>query len=475
MNKKTLFKTAYILLVLMIVSSMVLSSSSVSVNESYISGMAEFMGQMYRVDIGEDGFLGASLNGAMEGMPVYSSFELSYLNEGGAMKGIGANLEKTREGLKIVSVVPASPAYEAGLETNDVIIRMDKQNTAAMGIDSFKAYMAGHDSALFEIRDADSGLTSVIRISSAPDYRKDVDFVILENAGYIRFNYISPDTQSITEGILSSLSSMGIRNVIIDVRDMSLMNVAEAAGVAGLFMESGRIASSRNGIYHAPRKSIELNIAILVNEKTAGAGEILASAVPGTVYGKTTAGEAWDIVRYPVLTQSAYEFYSGEADTGNVRSLLHHIDFMDLKVAPDSIAGYLNLVESKVSDSSGRIINSGNRTEPDVAVEDTAIGYMDYRPGGDMIEINRNYSKGSVNYDVYIAKKILSKIGIFDGPMDVVFGDKMVDAVNMYKAGIGYPADGILDKSTQAMLNTYSMQEAVMEDTCVKAALADFN
>jgi murein L,D-transpeptidase YcbB/YkuD len=59
--------------------------------------------------------------------------------------------------------------------------------------------------------------------------------------------------------------------------------------------------------------------------------------------------------------------------------------------------------------------------------------------------------------------------------MNVVFDGEMTTAVNIYKKSVGFAPNGILDMSTQAMLNTYSMKTAVLNDNCVRAALADID
>lgn len=471
--KKTT-RIIYVLAMCLVISSVSFSSSGIDVYEDYYFGLFSFIDAYYRTELGIDGVMGAALNGAMENMSGYSCYEIADSYTGAMPDGIGALLEKVRDGFIVVSVNPSSPAHNAGIRPGDIIHRIDKQNAAVMGIYAFNAYMQSNGSAILEIIDRDTGYIRTERISAAAGYMQTVDFVFLDDAGYIRIKGFDGDTADRVRGILASMKELGQDNLIIDLRDMVSMNINDACKVADLLVPRGTIARTQSGTYNASPKEIGFNVAVLINEHTKGAGEVIASAVNGVSYGSATAGEAVFVQRYPVFTDSAFLKYSREAGSSDVREMLNYIKFRKVEVPQGYVPGYLNIVESSVYNSSGRMISQQSRVLPDVPIADTSIGYMDYKPDGDMIKIRRDYSEGSINYDVYSAKKILALLGIYNGPMDVVFGPEMTTAVNNYKKSLGYPADGVLDMGIQAVLNTYAMKAAVMNDECVKAAVLGF-
>lgn len=473
MKKSLFFKSIYVLLICLLISSLALSSSALTVNEDYYDGLYSFIDMMYRNDLGIDSIMGASLNGVMNGLVSYSCFELSPGGENTSLYGIGANLEKVRDGFIVVSVNPSSPAYKAGLGTGDIIIRADKQNASAMGIGTLMEYLTDRDSVLLEVIEYKTGIINSVRVGTEPYYRNDVDYVILDEAGYIRINSFSESTDDVINGILVSLKALGMKDIILDLRDLTSMNIEAASAVAGLLSGGGTISRTKAGTYNVRKKEVEFEVRILINEKTAGAGEVIASAVPSVIYGMETAGMAYHIKKYPVFTEAAYAKYSKETGTQKITGILNYLNARGMEINDSEIAGYLNIVESGVFNSAGRLISSSTTISPDIVIDDTAIGYMDYVPGNGMIDVRRNYSKGNSNYDIYLAKKVLSALGVFNGTMNVVFDDDMAKAVNDYKKSVGFPADGILDMSTQSMLNTYSMKAAVLNDNCVKAALSD--
>lgn len=475
MKKKLFYKTIYILSLCLLSASLAFSSSSITVNENYYEGINSFIDMLYKSELGIDELMGASLNGVLTGMPEYSCFEIYNNNESEATAGIGANLEKVRNGFVVVSVNPSSSAFKSGLVTGDVIHRVDKQSASAMSISSFKAYLAGKESVVLETIDSVSGIVTSFRIKTEPDYQKDVDYVILDNAGYIRLNSFSETTSDVVAGILGSIKALGFRDIILDLRNLTSMNIAEASAVAGLLSPGGTISRTKAGTYNVRKTEMYFDVRILVNELTAGAGEVIAAAIPSVVYGQPTAGAAYHIKKYPVFTEAAYLKYSKEAGSENIAAIISYLNARKIEIAENEISGYLNIVESGVYNSSGKLISKNNKINPDVVISDTSIGYMDYEPGEGIINIRRDYAEGSVNYDVFQAKKVLAALGIFSGDMTVVFGQDMTIAVNQYKKSVGFPQNGVLDKSTQAMLNTYSMKTAVLNDNCVKAAVSDIN
>ncbi len=473
MNKKLIYRIIYITAICLLTSAMVFSSSAVNVNSDYYEGLFSFVSMMHAMDLDVESLKGASLNGAMEGMSEYSCFTLAenpYLQ---SARGIGAALEKTRQGFAVVSVTPASPAYEAEIQAGDVIISVDKHNTSTMGIEYFSSYVSSRESVLLEIHDRELGYTKAVRVSHSPGFDREVDYALLDRAGFIRINRFTDETASIVQSYIEIIEKSGRKNLILDLRDLVSMDVENGIEVALLVSEGGMVARTGSRTYASPLKGTGLNVGVIVNNHTKGAGEIIAGSPGVKVYGDSSGGKAVHLSYYPVFTEFGYAQYTKETGKEDLAGILNHIKFTNPEIPDGYVSGYIGIVESGVYNSQGRLISEQNPVIPDVYVENSEIGYMDYQPGEGMINIRRDYSEGGVNYDIYMAKKILSHLGFYNGPMDVVFGFEMTMAVNQYKRENGKPADGILDTDTQAMLNTYTLKTVLEKDECISAALND--
>lgn len=475
MSRKLILKTTYVLAVCLLLGGLAFSSSSVNVDEEYYEGLFSYISTMHAMDPDVEELKGAALNGAMEGMSEYSCFTLGENPTNRNARGIGAALEKTRDGFAVVSVSPASPAYEAGLKAGDIITTVDKKNASTMGIDEFSSYILTNGTALLEVHDAEFGYTKTARVETSPGYDRDADFALLGKAGFIRIYRFTDETPSIVQRYIEATEKAGRVNLIVDLRDLVSMDMENGCEVALMLSKGGMVARTGWKTYSSSEPGTGLTVTAIINENTKGAGEVIAKAPGVKTYGEASGGYAAYVAHYPVFTVNGYDRYTEETGKDDLSSALNYIKFMKPEIPAEYVSGYIAIVESGVYGADGKLISKQNPAFPDVFVENTDIGYMDYKPEEGMIDISRDYSQGSVNYDIFMAKTILSYLGFYNGTMDVVFGEEMTVAVNRYKSEYGKTPDGILDKDTQAMLNTYSLKAELEKDGCIGAVLEDLH
>jgi len=65
--------------------------------------------------------------------------------------GLGIHIETLSEGVKVVSVVPGSPAEEVGLKPGDVIIRADGQSLAGLTSDQAESLLRGVEGSIVQV------------------------------------------------------------------------------------------------------------------------------------------------------------------------------------------------------------------------------------------------------------------------------------------------------------------------------------
>lgn len=124
-------------------------------------------------------------------------------------------------------------------------------------------------------------------------------------SGYIKIDDFIDTTPADFKAAYETLEANGVTSLIIDVRNTDSLNIAVAAKVIDMIVpltadssKSIATAVDKNGknieIFAADSDSINIPISVLVNEKTRGAGELLACDIrdfgKGSVVGKTTAG-----------------------------------------------------------------------------------------------------------------------------------------------------------------------------------------
>ena len=173
--------------------------------------------------------------------------------------GIGVEISKATGKLKVVSLLPDTPAYTSGLDADDEILAVDGESTENMTVVCAVSKITGPKGSkvTLTIRHAGSDKTEDItivrdRIVVPPlrgwqrDESGEWQYMIdRENGiGYIRITNFTETTVPDMDEILRKLEKEGLRGLIIDLRFNSGGYLVSAAGVVDLFVEEGVIVKS---------------------------------------------------------------------------------------------------------------------------------------------------------------------------------------------------------------------------------------
>ena len=193
------------------------------------------------------------INAAIEGM--YSATSdpyTSYLNDedtnnlnnalNGKYKGIGIIIEKCNDGFKIINVIEASPAYKAGLQTDDIITEIDLDDVKDFSINDVTKIIDENenDTINLTIKRKDELLSFDVDIKTM--YIPVSNYKLLDdNIGYISLTSFNENSYTQFKNNLESLEELNINSLIIDLRNNSGGYLSNAATILELFMEKGEV------------------------------------------------------------------------------------------------------------------------------------------------------------------------------------------------------------------------------------------
>ena len=204
----------------------------------------------------------------------------------GHFSGIGVWLKKRHKDLEIISVLPGTPALEAGLARGDTIVRVDDVAVDSLTVDEAVARIKGPAGTKVTLDIRRQG-----KILERTLTRRSIDLPNLVarlddgDIGYIRLFGFARGAGSQVRRRVHELTEGGAEGLILDLRDNGGGLFSEAIDVASVFIEEGDIVTYREGsepdqIYEAEGEAFnQVPLVVLVNEGTASASEIVAGAL----------------------------------------------------------------------------------------------------------------------------------------------------------------------------------------------------
>jgi carboxyl-terminal processing protease len=253
--------------------------------------------------------------------------------------GIGVTIVPHDDGVEITHVAAGLPAEKIGLRAGDRIIAIDGETAGGLGLQDVALMLQGPvgDSVELQVRhkSGEDQTLTIERTHITPQtvfYHREDKFAVIELTS---FN--ADSASSMTQAIYRAQHDMGddLRGIVLDLRNNPGGLLHQAVRIADLFIESGRIISTRGRhrdslqVFDATPGDISdgLPIAVIVNGYSASAAEILAAALQdrgrAVVIGTTTYGKGTvqTVLRMPndgelILTWARLHAPSGYAMHG---------------------------------------------------------------------------------------------------------------------------------------------------------------
>lgn len=210
----------------------------------------------------------------------------------GEFSGIGIVITMKDSILTVVSPIEGTPAYKAGIQAGDIIIRIDDKSTKGMALWEAVNMMRGprHETVLITvIRENEP---EPIEFSLKRDLipMESVRSVMLEPGyGYLRITNFRMSTLDDIINHIEQLESQnnGLKGLVMDLRDNPGGLLDQAVKISDLFLSQGNIVSikgrqeSNTQVFKAYPNDEDRHypIVVLINGGSASASEIVAGAL----------------------------------------------------------------------------------------------------------------------------------------------------------------------------------------------------
>jgi carboxyl-terminal processing protease len=253
----------------------------------------------YVEEIDDEELLENAIRGMLTGLDPHSTYldgeEFKELRIGtsGEFGGLGIEVGMENGFVKVVAPIDDTPAQRAGIESGDLIIRLDEKPVKGLTLNEAVKLMRGKPGSEIVLTVVREGVDKPFKVSITRDVIKvrSVRSRMLEDSfGYVRVSHFQVRSP---QGLLKEVEKLEaenegpLRGLVLDLRNNPGGVLSAAVGISDAFLDKGlivytegRIDDSRLRYNATPGDVINgAPLVVLVNGGSASASEIVAGAM----------------------------------------------------------------------------------------------------------------------------------------------------------------------------------------------------
>lgn len=218
--------------------------------------------------------------------------------------GLGMQVESKDDKVTVVAPFDDSPAKKAGIQSGDVILKINGTDVSGKELDKAVAMMKGKEgtSVTLTVYRANKGNFDVTAKESKIVMNTVSGEMLNDKIGYIQIQMFDENTGSNFSKKMAELKSKGMKSLVLDLRDNPGGLLTSCIDVTSNFVPKNKVIvstidknKSKEEFKSKGGNYIGMPLVVLVNGGTASASEIFSGAIRdykiGTLIGEKTFGK----------------------------------------------------------------------------------------------------------------------------------------------------------------------------------------
>lgn len=326
----------------------------------------------------------------------------------GKFEGIGIEYFILNDTVMALNIVSGGPSEKAGLKSGDRIIFVNDTLIAGVGItdQSIIKKLRGTAGTTVKVKVLRTGVKQLLSFTitreKIPLNSIDASYMIVPGTGYIKINRFSSTTYDEFVSAITTLKKAGMQKLIIDLRGNGGGYLESATDMVDELIDQQKVMVYTKGRVY-PRKDYisrvlghfeEGQLAILIDEGSASASEIVAGAIQdydrGVIIGRRSFGKGFVESQLPLSDGSALRLTIAKYYTPSGRCIqkpyTHDINAYYQEINNRYTDGELTSADSmtiadttKYFTTQGRVVYGGGGIVPDIFIPlDTSMVHDPY-------------------------------------------------------------------------------------------------
>jgi carboxyl-terminal processing protease len=301
--------------------------------------------------------------------------------ETSTQKGFGTVVSLLPGRIIVLQTVPGTPSAKAGLSPGDEILGINGYVVAQLSLDQLTELLteARQHEVRLVVKRPGSARMIEYTLMPAEVAAPSVDRVYFAAAGigYVRVSSFEESTPGLLRDAIEKLGGAQLHGLILDLRNNPGGLLTAAQGTASLFLEPGQkilMVRGRNVPEHSEVVPDEAHpyhfkLAILINEKTASASEIVTGAMQdhdrATVLGQPSFGKGLVQSVFPISEGAGLALTTALYYTPSGRSIQKPLDAAQFELAGATAQPKKG---PEFHTDKGRIVKGGGGIQPDIVI-----------------------------------------------------------------------------------------------------------
>ena len=378
-------------------------------NSSKLSDIINYIDNEYVDAVEKEALVDKAITTILQELDPHSYYisaaEIKALSEPleGSFEGIGVQFSIQKDTVVVINPVNGGPSEKVGVMAGDRIVKVNKELIAGNGISNRKVMNLlkgekGTEVNIKVLRNTKDTIGFKIIRDKIPIYSLDVAYMLNENTGYIKLSRFSKNTYEEFLEAGTKLKNQGMQKMILDLRGNGGGFMDAATNIIDEFLAENTLIVYTEGrsrpkqSYYATDKStfVDTELAILIDEGSASASEIIAGAIQdndrGVIIGRRSFGKglvqeqsSWNDGSATRLTIARYYTPSGRCiQKPYENGIAHYQEDYQERLENGELYSDSNITVNdslKYSTKNGREVYGGGGIMPDEFIPvDTAGG-----------------------------------------------------------------------------------------------------